>query len=131
MSESPADPTTAERGRLDLDPAAFARLERIGGPAFVHRIGTLFLAEAPPKLARLHASVTDGAAEELAYWSHSLVSSSGNLGLARVQALARALERAGRAGDWPAVPALVAELDAAFARATALLGDHLATLPAS
>jgi HPt (histidine-containing phosphotransfer) domain-containing protein len=109
----------------DLDPAALTRLERLGGPPFVARILDLFLREAPPKVAALHAALDARDADALAYWAHALVSSSGNLGATRMQELVRRIEQDALAGRWEPLPELVVELETAFAIARAGLMAEL------
>jgi HPt (histidine-containing phosphotransfer) domain-containing protein len=129
MSKPPIDRTATDPGPPDVDPAAFARLQRLGGLSFVHRVVTLFLDEAQPKVESVRASFVARDPRGLAYWSHSLVSSSGNVGLTRVQAVVRELEHRANGADWTPVRALVAELDEAFARARRELERRLAELP--
>ena len=109
----------------DLDPAALSRLERLGGPPFVARILDLFLREAPPKVAALRAALDARDADAVAYWAHALMSSSGNLGATRMQELVRRVEHDALAGRWKPLPALVAELEAAFTTARTGLAAEL------
>jgi HPt (histidine-containing phosphotransfer) domain-containing protein len=109
----------------DLDPAALARLERLGGPPFVARILDLFLREAPPKVAALRAALDARDADAVAYWAHALVSPSGNLGATRMQTLVRRIERDALAGRWEPLPALVAEMETAFTSARTGLSAEL------
>jgi HPt (histidine-containing phosphotransfer) domain-containing protein len=98
----------------DLDPAALTRLERLGGPPFVARILDLFLREAPPKVAALRAALDARDEDAVAYWAHTLVSGSGNLGATRVHEVVRRIEQDALASRWEALPELVVELETAF-----------------
>jgi HPt (histidine-containing phosphotransfer) domain-containing protein len=109
----------------DLDPAALARLERLGGPPFVARILDLFLRDAPPKVAAMRAALDARDADAVAYWAHALVSSSGNLGATRMQALVRRIEQDALAGRWEPLPALVSELETVFTTARTGLAAEL------
>jgi HPt (histidine-containing phosphotransfer) domain-containing protein len=131
MSKPAIDRTATDPGPPDIDPAALVRLERLGGRSFVQRLLALFLDEATAKVDGVRASFAARDQQRLAYWSHSLVSSSGNLGLIRVQTAVRQLELYAKTGDWAPVGALVVELDEAFARARGELERQLAELRAS
>jgi HPt (histidine-containing phosphotransfer) domain-containing protein len=123
MSEPPPAPIAPPP---DLDPAALARLERLGGAPFVVRLLTLFGDEAPAKVAGVHASLAARDAAQLAYWAHSLISSASNLGAPTLWELARAIERAATAQQWDPLPDLVRALDAAHAGVQAALAREIA-----
>lgn len=68
------------------------------------------LADATARLDRIRALGAAGDVAALAREAHILVSTSGSCGLARVSALARRLEAAGKAGSAADARALVAEI---------------------
>ena len=109
----------------DLDPAALTRLERLGGPPFVARILDLFLRDAPSKVAALRSALDARDADAVAYWAHALVSSSGNLGAARMQELLQRIKQDALAGRWEPLPELVVELETAFTIARSGLAAEL------
>jgi HPt (histidine-containing phosphotransfer) domain-containing protein len=98
----------------DLDPAAIARLERLGGLPLAARMVDLFLRQAPPKVAAIRAALTAHDADAVAYWAHGLVASSSNLGATRVWELVRQIEAAALAGRWEPLPTLVDSLEPAL-----------------
>jgi HPt (histidine-containing phosphotransfer) domain-containing protein len=86
-----------------MDPAAVRRLHAIGGATLIHTLATLVLEEMPARVARLEAAIraTDPAA--LAAAAHSLISTTGNFGAFELFELARRVELAAPAADWPAL----------------------------
>jgi HPt (histidine-containing phosphotransfer) domain-containing protein len=109
----------------DLDPAALARLERLGGPPFATRMVDLFLRQAPPKVAAIRAALNARDADAVAYWAHGLISGSNNLGATRVWELVRQIEAAALAGRWEPLPTLVDTLEPAFEAVRAGLAAEL------
>lgn len=83
-----------------LDSAALAELlESVGGDeAFVRELAAAYLAEAPSDLAALAAAAAAGDAAGTVRPAHTLKSSSAALGAARLAALCRTMEYAGREG---------------------------------
>lgn len=125
MSTPPPEP------RRVLDPAAFARLERIGGAGLVRRMCETFLGFAPGRRAALEAArgAADWAAAADA--AHALKSSAGNVGAERLRELAQRAELAAGASDQVALAALSPELAAALGEVEGRLralarGDHTA-----
>src|SRR5512141_2462738 len=83
-----------------LDPAALAELrESVGGDdAFVRELAAAYLTEGPHNLAALVAAAAAGDAAGTVRPAHTLKSSSAALGAARLAALCRQVEYAGREG---------------------------------
>jgi HPt (histidine-containing phosphotransfer) domain-containing protein len=83
-----------------LDPAALAELrESVGGDDdFVRELAAAYLAEGPNDLAALAAAAAAGDAAGTVRPAHTLKSSSAALGAARLAALCRQIEYAGREG---------------------------------
>ena len=83
-----------------LDTAALAELRASVGDddAFVHELAAAYLAEGPNDLAALAAAAAAGDAGGTVRPAHTLKSSSAALGAARLAALCRQVEYAGREG---------------------------------
>jgi HPt (histidine-containing phosphotransfer) domain-containing protein len=83
-----------------LDTAALAELrESVGDDdAFVRELASAYLAEGPNDLAALAAAAAAGDAAGTVRPAHTLKSSSAALGAARLAALCRQVEYAGREG---------------------------------
>jgi HPt (histidine-containing phosphotransfer) domain-containing protein len=78
-----------------------------GDPEFLVEVVEAFLADTPPRLEVLRASLALGDGDGLGRAAHSLKGSSGNFGAARMQALCAGVERLGRAGRLDEVAPLV------------------------
>jgi HPt (histidine-containing phosphotransfer) domain-containing protein len=74
----------------DLD--ALKRLERFGGLKLRVELTTLFLEEAPSRVAAARAAVAAGNVEAVRAMAHMLKSSAGQMGAIRVQHLCERLE---------------------------------------
>ena len=95
----------------DLD--ALKRLERFGGLKLRSELTTLFLQEAPTRLAKARDAVAAGKIEEVRAMAHMLKSSAGQMGAVRVQCLCERLESEELPSD---LPAALDELDEELAR---------------
>ena len=98
----------------DHDPAALARLDRLGGPGFATRIIDIFLRDGPRHVGDARAAADARDAKRLAYCAHAVVSSAANLGATEFAGLARGLEHQALAGTWDAIPASVEAFERAF-----------------
>lgn len=100
-------------------------LQQPGGEDLVRKIIQLFLDDA----ARLHDIICEGVrsgdAEAVGASSHSLKSSSANVGAVRVAAISHELEMAARAGEVESAQALADTLGEALAQARVRLSDQL------
>jgi HPt (histidine-containing phosphotransfer) domain-containing protein len=101
-----------------LDPAALARLSRLGGGKFTCEMIDLFLDYAGKKIAEACLAQAAGDLVGLAKAAHPLKSSAGNVGASHVQALASALEQHANQGRSEEAAAELAELEQAFAVAS-------------
>jgi two-component system, sensor histidine kinase and response regulator len=83
-----------------LDESVLAELLATTGddPAFVRELVQTYLGEAPGQLDGIAAAVGGSDAAALVRPAHTLKSSSATLGAARLSAVARRLEMAGRSG---------------------------------
>lgn len=104
-----------------LTPEAIERLQKLGGPAFVRKMIDLFLQFAGEKVAEAVAAAGAGDFETAGKAAHAIKSSAANVGAARVAQIAARIEEAARAGQGESVPAMVEELQAAFAEVTPCL----------
>jgi len=97
-----------------IDAAALARLERIGGAPLVAEMIDLFLQDAPRRIAAAQQAQQQGDAAALLRAAHSLKSSCANVGLMGLRQLAAEIERLAGAGQSAAAAPLLRELGAAF-----------------
>jgi HPt (histidine-containing phosphotransfer) domain-containing protein len=112
---SPAAPPPApaadlvDRGRV----AALRELNEPGEPDLYGEVATLFLDEAPTRLAEIRAALAAGNAEALYRAAHAVKGAARNVGAARIGDAAEAVEKRGRAGDLEGMAACLDALDAA------------------
>ncbi|RQS12371.1 sensor histidine kinase [Burkholderia sp. Bp9002] len=111
------DANVIDRKALD----ALRALQRPGRPDVLTRIIDQFDLDAPRLIAGMHAAVAAGDADALKLASHTLKSSSANVGAHVLSARCREIEQFARAADVAAAAGLVAGADADFARAQAVL----------
>jgi two-component system, sensor histidine kinase LadS len=100
----------------DLD--ALKRLERFGGLKLREELTTLFLKEAPARIATARTALAGGDVAAVRAMAHMLKSSAGQMGAPRVQYICDRLESADPSLE--IVPALL-ELDEELARYRAWL----------
>ena len=99
---------------MNLDPAAFDRLRRIGGDTLVKRMVITFLDYVPGRLQVMEEAVAQEAWKTAGDAAHAVKSSAGNIGASALMDLAMATEKAGRGEDAEAVVDLVPKLRACF-----------------
>ncbi|KWK15191.1 hybrid sensor histidine kinase/response regulator [Burkholderia stagnalis] len=117
-STAPDDDTNViDRKALD----ALRALQRPGRPDVLTRIIDQFDLDAPRLIAGMHAAVAAGDADALKLASHTLKSSSANVGAHALSVRCREIEQLARAADVAAAASLVAGAAADFARAQAVL----------
>jgi HPt (histidine-containing phosphotransfer) domain-containing protein len=104
--------------------ARLGQLRRVGGEKLVAELIELFFETAPRRIEAIRAGVEGGDPEGVARAAHSLTSSAGNLGAARMQDLSARLERHAMAGVAAALPDLLRQLQAAWAETRAALADR-------
>ena len=74
------------------DADALRRLERFGGHKLREELTTLFLQEAPGRIATARAALAGGDLDAVRIMAHMLKSSAGQMGALRVQLLCERLE---------------------------------------
>ncbi|WP_347469939.1 response regulator [Burkholderia stagnalis] len=111
------DANVIDRKALD----ALRALQRPGRPDVLTRIIDQFDLDAPRLIAGMHAAVAAGDADALKLASHTLKSSSANVGAHALSVRCREIEQLARAADVAAAASLVAGAAADFARAQAVL----------
>lgn len=108
----------------DLDPEAIANLRALGDEgddSFLKEIIGIYLEDTPVRLADLRAAAAKGDAALYTRAAHTIKGSSSNVGAAAVRAIAEQIEHRSRTEPHSALDPLLAELEAAFARAAAAL----------
>jgi signal transduction histidine kinase/HPt (histidine-containing phosphotransfer) domain-containing protein/BarA-like signal transduction histidine kinase len=105
-----------------LDQAVIAELRNMpptNGVSMLQELVDLFLAAAPKRIAQISQAINDG--PMLAFHAHALKSMCLSLGTKRLAELAQKLEDLGRARNVNDAPALLRELETAFAQTKAQL----------
>ncbi len=100
---------------LQFDPAALARVQRIGGAGLVRQLVETFLGHVPTRLESVRTATLGGDWAEVGRAAHALKGSAGNVGALALMAAAGRLEAACAAGE--ATPELVLPVEAAWAEA--------------
>lgn len=103
-----------ESTELTLDPAAIARLHKIGGEDLVRQMTQLFLQNANRRLTAAREGFTRGDYEEIAKSMHALKSSAGNIGASRLGQMAIRAESMAEARIPDALADLLDQMDAEF-----------------
>ena len=97
-----------------LDQATIENLRRLGGDDFVHEIIDLFLEHSPALLETINHGQTTANWDQVARAAHSLKSSAGNIGAARLQSLASDIEQAANISDVQASTPIINQLVPAY-----------------
>jgi HPt (histidine-containing phosphotransfer) domain-containing protein len=98
-----------------LDPAALARLRKLGGDKFVGEMIDLFLSYGGKQVAEARAAWQAGNLAGVAAAAHALKSSAGNVGAEQVRKLAAQTEQSATHALTEAAAADVTALEQAFA----------------
>jgi two-component system, sensor histidine kinase and response regulator len=112
----------------NLDPVAIERLRRLGGDVFVGKMIDLFVDYAEGKVIAARQAQVAGNSGGVQEAVHPIKSSAGNVGACRVQELAQQIEQLAKQGQGDTLPALIGELEAAFAAAKVELTRNKSTL---
>ena len=108
-----------------LDLGVLASLENNLPPSALRNLLLLFLSHVDNHLARINELLVCGDFSAAARDAHDMVSTAGNVGVARVSALARLLEGACRKDDAEAAHRLASELTAAGVAASEAIRARL------
>ena len=98
-----------------LDAAALDRLMKIGGRKLVHEMITIVLDYVPRKLEAARVGEQAGDLDAIQSAVHPIRSSAANVGARVVQELATRIERLAMEKQAEPIPAMLRELEAAFA----------------
>ena len=132
LQETPAAeiPGSSEDETVELDPQAInviRSLQRPGGPNVLGRVIARYLQQSPELLRNLRISLAEQNADGVRRATHSLKSSSANLGARALAELCKELEHKGRGNNLEGMAALAGEVERQYrlvSRAlTALAGD--------
>jgi HPt (histidine-containing phosphotransfer) domain-containing protein len=108
-----------------VDLSQMERLNEWGGPDLKRKMIELFLTHASERLGEIKDGVAGGDREKAETGAHTLKSSAGNVGAARVQFLARDAEALAEVGKLGEVEALIPALDEEFEAACGALRSVL------
>lgn len=100
---------------IELDPE--------GAPALIAELVTIFDEDAPKRIQEIEEGLQKGIPEDVSGAAHALKGGVSNLGLARMAAIAKDIERFGRDKNLEAVVPLVPKLKEAFVEALQALKD--------
>ena len=100
-----------------IDPQGLARLNKIGGSAFVIKMIDLFLEEIPERLSAARNGEQSGDLHAVAEATHSIKSSAYNFGAENLGRLAQKIEGMTRSNDCESLPELLDDLEKTYAAA--------------
>ena len=106
-----------------IDPAAIARLHKVGGDKLVGQMIDIFLKNAPERVAAARQGIADGDSEAIEQAVHSLKSSAGNYGAVSLQTLAGRIEEQAEAKTLEDIPELFHDLEHLYEQVAAALRD--------
>jgi two-component system sensor histidine kinase/response regulator len=112
-----------DSGAPVFHPPALELLQRLGGDTLVAEIIDIFTANTPPLLSAARAGAESGDIDAVRRVLHSLKSSAGQLGAARMQRLCSEGELLAAQGAGTELTRLVFGLDAEYAQASARLDE--------
>ena len=98
----------------DAGRAALVRLRRFGGEDLVRDMSAILLHDVPARLVAARRALRVGDARGVELAAHSMKSSCAQFGADAVASLCAAAERAARAGELGALPALLDEIERGF-----------------
>ena len=107
-----------------LDQEVVARLRTLSSDDsdFLGELASLYLDDAPSRLAAIREAIATDDPETLASAAHALKSSSGNVGAMRMRDLASSLESVGKSGTIDGAQAMLDEASAELERVAGALG---------
>ena len=111
-----------------IDPAAVARLQRIGGVKLARDLITMYLDLGPERIAAMRAAVSAGDAAGVERSAHTMKSTAGNLGAVQLQQTAQQMETMAAEGEIDV--AIAQKLEAQYDQTMAALRRILEELQA-
>jgi len=112
-----------------INPAAIARLHKLGGASFALKMIELFISYCGEKVAAARQAQKSGDWPGVAAAAHPIKSSAGNVGAEKVQDLATRLEQSAKQANASQVAIELTELEQAFATAKIALETQRAQPP--
>ncbi len=106
------DPTILDHTVIE----SLRELDPEGECGLLSELVDLFLSDTPPRMKDLESALASGDAKTVEEVAHSLKSSCGNLGAARLATLFKEIEAFGRGKDLAEVPSLVDRSNDEFRR---------------
>jgi two-component system, sensor histidine kinase and response regulator len=103
------------------------QLNQAGQPDIVHEVLTVFLADAPVRVAAIDEAIRSGEGQSLQRAAHALKGAAGSIGATSLQASCRELEEIGKAGTLDGAPDLGRRIHEEFARVRTEIAEILAT----
>ena len=94
-----------------IDPEAVERLRKWGGEDLAIRMIEIFLGHTPERIQQIQEGIDKRDARGAETGAHSLKSSAGNLGAARLQSLCQAAEMLAEAKEFGAMEGIMEELE--------------------
>jgi CheY-like chemotaxis protein len=128
LAGSRARAVSADRSAMadavdDREAVDLTQLEAaVGDPAFVRRLISTFLGDAPDLVRTLRSSLGDGNSEELRRAAHTLKSNGVTFGATALAALSEELELKAEAGTLAGAEELVTRIETEYARVEGALG---------
>jgi HPt (histidine-containing phosphotransfer) domain-containing protein len=113
---------------IGIDPAGLARLNKIGGPAFVRQMIDIFLEEVPGRMAAARTGEQTGDHAAVAEAAHSIKQSAHNFGATNLSLIAERIDMSVRAKNIANLSAMVNDLEQAYSAAKSWLEDQRKTL---
>lgn len=87
--------------------------------SFLRDLVQVYLDDSPQRIAEIELALAQGDTERLTRAAHSLKGSCANFGASQLRAVSERIEKLGRQGALPDVPALLPELKVEFAKVKA------------
>ncbi|MCG3147880.1 MAG: hypothetical protein PCFJNLEI_01321 [Verrucomicrobiae bacterium] len=113
-----------------LDLATIEKLKQLGGGPFAGQMIDLFFQYLPGKLAEAKAGLGGGDFHAIQQAVHPIKSSANNVGAVAVRELARQIEQLALDKNGETIPALLHDLEEAYARVAVQLKEQRAGLEA-
>jgi len=115
---------------IDVDPLCWERLTRTGGTSLFATLIELFARSWADRCVKLQTAIAEHDWYTFELTAHSLGSSAGNLGLRKIEQLARAIENAASSQNQARLQGLLEGLEPAWAQAEPQLRRAMAERPA-